>query len=359
MRLYRTAPYIVGITFLALGCTVNRTAVCSLGSGDVVAGSCGVGLEGGGILIDGKAIIVDVATESGDQILRIDTSNGKRTVLTGDPGKPNASAPFVLDGGELFFSGCRADSTCAIFAVPSTGGAVRPIVELDASEVPTASVRGAGVVGLAVDSASVYWLDTGIWSAPRGGGTAHRLDDGVTYTHLSGTALAGPLSGLAVDNSALYAAIPSDNLIKRLPLDGSASAVIQTPSPPTKILVAGGHAYWSNAGVVGGDCTAPDGSVQSWSGSGDANTIAAQVPGLADFTVVGAAVAWTSDGAYCNGPRDGIGTVSEIPPGAAAPTTLADMQREPRALGSDGTSLYAVEVSLTGTTDGVVRIPLR
>jgi hypothetical protein len=280
-------------------------------------------------------------------LIRIDKATSTQTVLVGNAGDPTPDGLTLADGGdELFFGGCAAIHSCAIYAIPRAGGSLRQVIQIDPSTLTPG--RGAAA-GLAVDSSSVYWTDGGIWSTPRTGGVATRLDKGMPPFSPG----SGGFADIAVDTEAAYVRFYGDTQgVERIPLDGSAPSIASTtPHYAFNLLTSGGLAYWVRSDGTSADCPSSGDEIMSWSGSGAPTSLVENLYGVSALAVYGSTVLWGSLSHSCNyqAPAGGITRVK-------LPSTIAFAVAwgllEPSWFASDGTDLYFV------VNGGVGRVPL-
>jgi hypothetical protein len=275
-------------------------------------------------------------------LLRIDPATGNATALNVPGSDPSVTEPLFDAGDELLFRGCYGQFNCAIYSVLRSGASLHKVADLQ----PRYSTDFVRVKALTADATSAYWLDSGLWSAPRAGGASPRLllDGLIQY-----------VGGLATDSAALYITIP-ENSVQRIPLDGSTPTVLSNQLMPHSLLVHNGALYWVDGGTQQVDCTPTDGSIEMWSGSGAPTVLAAPLVGPGNFVIVGDRLAWTEDGGWCNLPAAVGRVVVRLPSGDLV--TVADGQLEPGSIVTDGTTLFWAVSSAWDDRGAVVHAPL-
>ena len=304
----------------------------------------------GRMVIDNDAVTV-VSQAIGDSpgtLVRIEKAKGAQTMLVGKAGDPTPDGTLADGGTELFFAGCDMGKHCGIFALPHGGGPVRMVA---ASDDSVANTFGTAF-DLAVDANVVYWVTDGIWSAPRAGGVAKRLDAG------AGAGAADRFSSIAVDASAVYATRPGDGSVVRQPLDGSAAGALVTGQrAPTRITAAGGTIYWLEWGTVGVDCTPGDGALDAWS-NGAEKSLVSQLAGVSDLALVGGKAVYSSLGRFCNVHDSPIGSIRALTLSTGTSVEVAAAQLQPGNVASDGNDVYWTVVSTFDGSGAILHAPL-
>jgi hypothetical protein len=149
------------------------------------------------------------------------------TVLASDV--PNPSF-LVTDGAYLYwtdFVETDAGALGRVMKMPVTGGA----------EVTLATEPGMYPAGLAVDTASVYWVDdhAALYAAALDGGAAVTLATGVGQ------------SSIAADGQYVYVESSLGAGVARVPVDGGAAVTLATPDAgfaPAGIAIDTANVYW-------------------------------------------------------------------------------------------------------------------
>jgi hypothetical protein len=309
--------------------------------------------------VDGDALLAvggpDVARPNGAYaIQRLDTRRGTLTIVAQDVFDAFGSSKPIVANGEVYYLACDSTITnCSIQAIRSAGGAERTVVNLTSDQLP--------IRGFVVDSSSVYWINSGVWSAPLAGGTATRLAD----AHSSGVGIYDEKL-LSVDDTGLYAEYSTTcpNVLEKIALDGSSRTMVANDALGA-VFARDGIVYWmeprsipdnfecfqSGGGGSGGGCGGAGeyGSLRSWSADTGVQIVQDHIDGFG--VIVGApSIAWTVED-VCQAPT--VNAIVQLIDGA--PTNIATSGNEGPffTVVTDGTNLYANDWT------SIWRVPLR
>jgi hypothetical protein len=233
-------------------------------------------------------------------------------------------------------------------------------VSLDGGASVTLASSQNHPAGIAVDAASVYWINSG--NGTNGTVMTATLDGGAI------TALATGQSdpkGIAVDDVSVYwtnttGESDGNGTLLKMPLGGGPIATLASvpPNDPYGVVLGGSIAlYGTNAYWTGGE----DGqSVMKVARSGGTDvTLASGQFNPADIAVDATGVYWTNEGSWGNfpggfpSPPPINGSVMKAPLDGGPATTLSCGEGEPFGIAVDATSIYWTN-AVSGT---VMKLP--
>jgi hypothetical protein len=263
------------------------------------------------------------------------------TVLASDV--PNPSF-LVTDGTYLYWTDSVATDAGALGRVMkmSVGGG---------AEVTLATEPGMSLAGLAVDTASVYWVDdqSMLYAAALDGGAAVTLATGVGQ------------SSIAADGQYVYVESSFGAGVARVPIDGGAMVTLAVPDAgfaPAGIAIDTANVYWP-APVGGAILAVPKvgGAIitlASNSGAGPGAVVSATI--YQDVVSSGAAVFWNR---YPGSTPSGAVLAVWLDAGAeggSAPSLLYDAgPATPLSVVTDGLSVYFLT---QGSTPALMAAPI-
>ncbi|MHB8417808.1 MAG: hypothetical protein ACYDCL_07015 [Myxococcales bacterium] len=240
-----------------------------------------------------------------------------------------------------------------------------------------ATLAGASQAGdLAVDSTSVYWVNTGDGTVKKVG-----LSGGTPVTLASSQ---GSPWGIAVDSSSVYWTDLSGGTVMKVGLSGGTPvALASSQSKPMGIAVDGTNVYWTNDGpqvdtgtvmevpLAGGTPVAlasgqngpygiavdgssvywtnySDGSVMKVGLSGGTPVLLASGPnGASGIAIDGTSVYWATQGA-----------LMKVALSGGTPVTLASVASPSNFIAVDGTSVYWGNIATGSNVDSVMAVSL-
>jgi hypothetical protein len=228
-------------------------------------------------------------------------------------------APFGGVGCECWSNSLTVDATSVYWRACSGLAGTINKVSIGGGDATILWAGEAGPCGVAVDSASVYWInDPGdeIMKVPIAGGDPTTLASGDPY-----------FTNLAVDSTSVYWASWNGALdvIMNVPLDGGEATTLASGTPAmgfagaSAIAVDGTNVYWTNPF---GGC---GGNVMKVPIEGGTPSELATGIGAGAGLVVDATTVYVTTGSDC--PGDGSVMAIPIAPRAAAPSRAAASSR--------------------------------
>jgi hypothetical protein len=271
------------------------------------------------------------------QLVRIDKATGHQTVVV-----PGGDMTLALDQGlvsggqEVFFGAVIANQSCGIFATSDSGDPPRFVVQTLAQPLEGTCPRSV----LAVDDESIYWSKSGVWSAPRSGGSATRVDTGPT---------APPdFESLAVNSAAVYGTATIQDgrgIVERFPLAGGQPTVLERQRAPGGIVASVFQVYWGESTPTI-DCGDTAGTILAWNGVGQAQPVVGSDNGLSAIAAYGNRLLWGLAGWGCLGVATPDGAIYGLSSTGHGTQLIEDGQAGLTAIATDGFNIYWILNSL-------------
>lgn len=332
---------------VAAGPDAGTTPVWAPGvdGGTTSCGSCA------GSCFDGRCILTFASTAAspdmqGEDIAVDSTSVYWTNAVDGTVLKAPVGGGTVttLASGQGDVMGVTVDSTSVYF---TRGPAVYPLVgrvPLQGGPVTTLSCCDDNMKGpVAVDSASVYWVQDFLASAPLDGGTPATVSTacGAFSVHTTGVACTS------------WGINPYDGSILDVPKGGGAAVTLASgQAQPFAVASDAQNAYWLNEGTSQSSPSGLGTVMRAALADGSPVTLASGVTlpwglssGYADIAVDAANVYfatgnWSAD---CNFPCSGA--IMRVPIGGGTPVTVVALQAAPFAIAINATSAYWISAS--------------
>jgi hypothetical protein len=258
-----------------------------------------------GIVVDETSVYF--AGLSSKIVGRVDKVGGTIDILA-----TMSIAPWFLaiDATRVYWTTACGEPECGVFASPETGGATTEIAPLPS---------GAGI---AVDDASVFWLQAdvsvaAVWKMTKPAGPAQKLVAGL-----------GHPVGIALDDGFVYWADDVEGTIGRVAKGGGTSELVATTSAGAwEVAADDTRVYWSVSTQAGFVASAPK-------GGGDPTMLVTNLDHPSGVAVDAENLYVTVQG------LPSAGSVLKLPRSGGAPVVVAESQQGPSNLAVDDTCVY-------------------